>query len=115
MASKQVQLYSEKKYRMEELRERLKERMKESLGAELADAVSYELGETSVLLMTFECWFLRTGSYASLSILLTEYQGCQGAYVISSGGKELLFSLGAEARFADEAKAILEELGFCGK
>lgn len=112
MASKGIQLYAEKKYELEELREEIKAKMKKGLGAELADQVSYQLGETKVLLMTFECWFLRTGSYAGLSVLLSEYQGFQGAYAVSSGGKEIMFSLGAETRFADEAKAILEELGF---
>ena len=115
MASKGIQLYTEKRCQLEELSEQIKARMKKGLDAKSVDEVSYELGGTKVLLMTFECWFLRTGSYASLSILLTEYQGCQGAYLLSSGGKELLFSLGAEFRFAEEAKAALEELGFSGK
>lgn len=115
MASKGVQLYAKKKYELEVLCEAIQSKMKKGLGAELANQVSYQLGETKVLLMTYECWFLRTGSYASLSVLLTEYQGFQGAYAVSSGGKEIMFSLGAETRFADEAKAVLEELGFEGR
>ena len=115
MAIKGIHLYAEKKHELEELCEKIQSRMKKELGAELADQVSYRLGETKVLLMTLECWFLRTGSYASLSVLLTEFQGVQGAYIISSGGKEILFSLGAETRFADGAKHALEELGFVGK
>lgn len=115
MASKGIQLYAEKKYQLEELSELIKPGMKKGLGAQFVDQVEYELGETKVILMTFECWFFRTSSYASLSILLTEYGGCQGAYTVSSGGKEIFFSLGAEDRFVREAETVLKDLGFSGK
>lgn len=115
MASKGIQLYAEKKYELEELTELIKPGMRKGLSAEFVDQVSYELGETKVVLMTFECWFLRTSSYASLSILLTEYGNCQGAYIVSSGGKEVLFSFGAEDRFVREGETVLKDLGFSGK
>ena len=59
---------------------------------EFKDEIIRELGDTKTLLLIFENWFLRTGSYASLVIMLSEYQGYQSADIIATGGKEAFFS-----------------------
>lgn len=67
-----------------------------------------------VLLLVFEKFYFRNGSYANLTVLLTETRVYQTADIIGSGGGEGLFniSLGANAEFAEKAKYILAEYGF---
>ena len=48
-------------------------------------------------------------------ILLSEFQGYQSADIISAGGKELLFSWGAENNFATWGEEVLRYLGFMTK
>jgi hypothetical protein len=78
---------------------------------EFKDEIIRELGDTKTLLLIFENWFLRTGSYASLVIMLSEYQGYQSADIIATGGKEAFFSFGAEGDFAKFGENVL---GFPG-
>ena len=82
---------------------------------EFKDEIIRELGDTKTLLLIFENWFLRTGSYASLVIMLSEYQGYQSADIIATGGKEAFFSFGAEGDFAKFGEDALKNLGFQGK
>ena len=111
MASKMITMYAEKKYELSEIREE----MKRNLEAEFGGEAEHELGETKTLLLIWERWYIRTGSYASVSVLLTEFRGYQCADIISSGGKDDFFSWGAEENFAKCAEDVLRELGFSGK
>ena len=115
MASKKITMYSEKQHEFSYLKEQICSNLKTTLDADLVEETKYELGETRVMMLLFENWYLRTGSFAGLSILITEYHGCQSADIISIGGKELLFSLGAEADFAAHGEEILKKLGFLNK
>lgn len=82
---------------------------------EFKDEIIRELGDTKTLLLIFENLFLRTGSYASLVIMLSEYQGYQSADIIATGGKKAFFSFGAESDFAKFGEDALKNLGFQGK
>ena len=82
---------------------------------EFKDEIIRELGDTKTLLLIFENLFLRTGSYASLVIMLSEYQGYQSADIIATGGKKVFFSFGAESDFAKFGEDALKNLGFQGK
>ena len=98
MASRKIEMYAEKQYELEEIKNRIKEEFDKHKfsDVEFKNEILRELGETKTLLLIFENWFLRTGSYASLVIMLSEYQGYQSADIVATGGKETFFSFGAE-------------------
>lgn len=111
MASKKISMLSEKQYELEDLK-KLIIRKCQDRGIDFEGEVLRELGETKTLLLIFERYYYRNGSYASLSILLSEFRGCQSADIISSGGKETLTSWGAEENFAKTGETVLGFLGF---
>ena len=113
MASKKVEMYAKKRYELDEIKEEFDKRKFSDV--EFKDEIIRELGDTKTLLLIFENWFLRTGSYASLVIMLSEYQGYQSADIIATGGKEAFFSFGAEGDFAKLGEDALKNLGFQGK
>ena len=117
MASKKIEMYSEKKYELEELKNRIKGELDKCMLAdvEFKAETFRELGETKTLLLVYEKWYMRTGSYASLIIMLSEYQGYQSADIIATGGKEVYFSFGAEGDFVKGGEEALRNLGFQGK
>ena len=118
MASKKVEMYAKKRYELDEIKNKIKEEFdkRKFSDVEFKDEIIRELGDTKTLLLIFENWFLRTGSYASLVIMLSEYQGYQSADIIATGGKEAFFSFGAEGDFAkfgeDALKKKLDKFKF---
>lgn len=116
MASRTITMYAEKQFELEEMKDAMKaEFYKLKLDVEFAGEVYRELGETKTLLLIFERYYLRTESYASLMILFSEFKGYQSADIIPAGGKELLFSWGAEENFAKWGEEVLRNLGFLTK
>ena len=117
MASKKVEMYAKKRYELDEIKNKIKEEFdkRKFSDVEFKDEIIRELGDTKTLLLIFENWFLRTGSYASLVIMLSEYQGYQSADIIATGGKEAFFSVGAEGDFAKFGEDALKNLGFQGE
>ena len=117
MASKRIEMYTQKQYELEEMKDRLQMAFGKHklLDMELKAEIFRELGETKTLLLVYENWFFRTGSYASLLILLSEFRGYQSADVMATGGKENFCSWGAEADFVEVGEKALENLGFRGK
>lgn len=116
MASRKITMYAEKKLELEDIKEGIKKEFyKNKFDAEFVGEVVRELGETKTMLLIFERYYLRTESYTSLNVLLSEFQGYQSADIISSGGKELFFSLGAEENFAKWGEEALRNLGFLVK
>ncbi len=113
MTTKAITLQAKKQYELGTFYKRLlQEFEKQNLSVEFVDMAYHELGEAKTLLLVFERLYLRTASYASLTILLTEFHGMQTADIISSGGKEIMFSLGAERNFAKHGETALKSLGF---
>ena len=116
MASRKITMYAEKQYELSEIKDRMKKEFyDQKLDVDFVGEVSHELGETKTLLLIFERWYIRTGSYASLTVLLSEFQGYQSADIISSGGKDDFFSWGAEDNFAKWGEEALRNLGFLVK
>lgn len=117
MASKRIEMYSKKQYELNEIKNRIKEEFDKLKFAnvEFQDEILRELGNTKTLLLIYENWFLRTGSYASLVIMLSEHQGYQSADIIATGGKETCFSFGTERDFAKFGEDALMNLGFQSK
>ena len=114
MASRKISMFSEKKFELEELQEKIKEEFSKLFlsDIEFKEAILRELGDTKTLLLIFEKWYLRTSSYASLVIMVSDYKGYQCADVISTGGKENFISLGAEENFLKCGEDVLLKLGF---
>lgn len=111
MASKKITMYMEKNLELSQISEKLAKKMK-SIDAEYFVDSEDCFDETKILHFLGERWYVRTGSYTGLSVLLIEYRGYQKAEIVSLGGKECFFSLGAENNFADHAADALQELGF---
>ena len=113
MASQKIVMYSEKKYEIEELKDLIKNEIIELCSdIEFKQDVFHMMGEGKVLMMIFEKWYIRNSSYASLVILISEYNNVHCADIISTGGKEVLFSLGAEDHFVNMGVEVLQNLGF---
>ena len=113
MLSNKTTMYSEKKYEIEELKGLIKTHiLKIDDDIKCKEDVYHVLGDGKTLLMIFEKWYMRTGSYTSLVILLSEYHDVQCADVVATGGKEGFFSLGSESDFENIGIEVLQDLGF---
>lgn len=82
--------------------------------AELIGIKSRGSADHQAILLSCEKYFFRNGSYASLNIMFTEFDGVQTADIVGSGGGEGLFniSLFANSDFAGSAEKILKSYGF---
>lgn len=83
-------------------------------GAELIFQDLQKGPDTEVLLLVFEKYYLRTGSYTALTVQCTSSGNIQRAAVVGTGGGSGLFNLsfGSNESFAQTAKKILEACGF---
>ncbi len=70
--------------------------------------------DTEILLLVFEKYFFRIGSYAALTIQCISRGNEQTAAVVGTGGGAGIWnvSYGANNAFAQNAKSILEKAGF---
>ena len=82
--------------------------------AELIGIYSHGIPGNQAVLLSCEKYFFRNGSYASLNVMLTEFDGVQTADIVGSGGGEGLFniSLFANSDFAGGAEKVLQGYGF---
>ena len=90
------------------------ELLKNSVNAELISEVVRTAGSAEIILLNFERFYFRNGSYAGLTVMLTESEESQTADIAGFGGGEgrLNISWGANFEFADKAAEILERCGF---
>ncbi|MGM9630535.1 DUF6054 family protein [Butyricicoccus sp.] len=95
--------------------EALANALKKEIDAELIAESWRSLNGVRVVLLSFERYFFRNGSYASLTVLLTESEDMQTADIIGSGGGEGLFNIswGANSDFAEMAAELLRKYDFC--
>ena len=82
--------------------------------AELIGIRSRGNGDDQAILLSCEKYFFRNGNYASLNVMLTEFDGVQRADIVGSGGGNGLanFSWWANDELAEDAQHILEGMGF---
>lgn len=87
---------------------------KELWRAEMVGKNSRGSGSGEAMMLNFEKLYFRNGSYATLSVLLTDFGGLQTADIVGRGGGEGLFNIswGANSEFADDAADILRGMGF---
>lgn len=88
--------------------------LKNEIIAELVAESIRIVDNASVVLLSFEKYYMRNSSYASLTVMLTESNGQQTADIIGSGGGGGIFNIswGANSDFADTAERILLRYGF---
>ena len=72
------------------------------------------MNEVKIILLTFEKYFWRNGSYAGLTILITESNMHQTADLVGFAGGEGVFnfSWGANKDFTNKCVEILKKEGF---
>lgn len=81
--------------------------------AELVEKIIRDVGDSAAILFCFERFYFRTGSYASVTILLTESQGVFADIIACGGGKGMVnTSLGANRDLAVLAMNVLLKYGF---
>ncbi len=75
------------------------------------------IGTTTIILVVFEKYYMRVGSYVSLTVLMLEDNSKQRIELTGSGGGNGIFGIdwGANQDFADSAKNILVKKGFTEK
>lgn len=88
--------------------------LKYNMSEEYCDGIWHELGDSGAILMAFEKYFFRAGSYTALTVLLMESSDALCADVIGFGGGNGIFnvSYGSNKSYAREAAEILSRLGF---
>ena len=88
--------------------------LKREIDGELVYDSPRRLDSAVAWLLSFERFYFRNGSYATLTIMLTERGNHKTADIIGSGGGEGLFniSMGANASFASMAVDLLQQCGF---
>ena len=82
--------------------------------AELIGIYSRGTPGNQAVLLSCEKYFFRNGSYASLNVMLTEFDGVQTADIVGSGGGEGIFNISffANSDFAGGAEKVLQGYGF---
>ncbi|MBO5666211.1 MAG: hypothetical protein J6S45_02060 [Firmicutes bacterium] len=104
-----------KKMKTEELQDVVKTIRKAlMLEAEVLGEHWREYDDVKACLLTFEKYYFRNGSYASLSMMFVESNGIQTVDCIGSGGGNGLLNLswGANRNFARLGYEELQKLGF---
>lgn len=109
MAGTSIQMIAEKKISLQEINRKIRN----ISGGEQVSNFTQRINDVEIMTLVYEKYYLRTGSFTSVTIVLTEYGEEQTACVVSSGGGEGLvnFSMGANRNFA---KACVQELKACG-
>lgn len=83
-------------------------------GAEQISKTEQTINDVIIWILAYEKYYFRTGSYTSMTVVLTEYEQERTACVVSSGGGTSIVnqSLGANRKFAKECVEVLESCGF---
>ena len=82
--------------------------------AEQVSKTEQTVNGVTIWTLAYEKYFFRTGSFASVTVVLTEHEDEQTACIVSSGGGTGMVnhSFGANRRFAKECVEKLEGCGF---
>lgn len=90
------------------------EALKNELNAELICERVRNLDGIKVALLTFEKYYLRNASYASLTVMITKSENFMTADIVGSGGGEGLFNIswGVNSEFAEAAVKVLKQYRF---
>lgn len=83
-------------------------------GAEQISKSEYTINGVTIWILAYEKYYFRTGSYASVTVMLTEYEQEQAACIVASGGGGGIInhSYGANRNLAKACVQTLEACGF---
>lgn len=111
MAGATVRMNAEKQNSLQEIYTKIRS----IEGAEQISKSSQAINDVSIWTLVYEKYYLRTGSYTSATIVLTEHEQQQTACIVSSGGGSGMtnLSFGSNHKFAAECVRTLESCGFC--
>ena len=114
MNSKKITMVSEKRYELEEIKNRI---VKESdRCSSLCIGIRHEIkrnyDDVKTLTLVFDRHSMRINGYVTLVISLSEYKGIQYADLVAAGGKELIFDPKVEEEFLRWASNYLLKIDF---
>ena len=110
MAGATIRMTSKKQHSLQEIHKKIHH----IDGAEQISKTELIINDVVIWTLAYEKYYFRTGSYTSISIVLTEHEQEQTACVVSAGGGAGIAnqSLGANRKFAKECVKVLESCGF---
>ena len=110
MAGATIHMTANKQNTLEEIHKKIRQ----IDGAEQISKTAQTINDVTIWTLVFEKYYIRVGSYTSVTVVLTEHQQKQTACIVSSGGGEGLvnYSYGANRNFAKSCVKILEACGF---
>lgn len=110
MAGATIRMTAKKQHTLQEIHKKL-HIMK---GAEQISKSAQTIHDVTIWTLVYEKYYFRTNSYASVTVVLTEYAQDQAACIIASGGGSGMVnsSYGANRNFAKSCVAALESCGF---
>lgn len=111
MAGANIQMHAKKEVSFEDINRKIRN----ISGAELVSNSTQIINDVKIMTLVYEKYYMRTGSFTSVTIVLTEFEEDQTASVVASGGGGGVFnlSLGSNRNFAKACVQELEKCGFC--
>ena len=110
MAGATVRMQAKKQKTLQEIHEKIHYIVDAEQISKSVDTVN----DVTIWTLAYEKYYLRTGSYTSLTVVLTEYGEEQRACIVASGGGAGMVnhSFGANRSFAKACAKVLEDCGF---
>ena len=110
MAGTVIRMSSKKRHSLQAIHEKIHY----ITGVEQISKTVQTFSEAEIWLLVYEKYFVRTGGYNSLTVLLSEQGDTQTAEIIATGGGGGIVnqSFGANRKLAKECMQALEEMGF---
>ncbi len=110
MAATTLQMTANKQFTLQEIHQAIHY----IEGAEMVSQVLQTIHDVTILSLVYEKFYFRTSSYASISVVLTEYGNEQTACIAASGGGTGISNItwGANGSFAKSCVQALKSCGF---
>lgn len=110
MAGVTIQMQADKQYPLDKIHRKLHV----IKGAEQVSKTVQTIQDVTLWVLVYQKYYFRISSYASVSIVLTEYGQTQTACVVASGSGAGIAnrSYGADRNFAKDCVSALEFCGF---
>ncbi|MBR5806272.1 MAG: hypothetical protein IKY30_05830 [Oscillospiraceae bacterium] len=104
-----VYMSAQKQKSLQEIYENLR-----TIQADPVSKTEQTVNGVQIWALVYEMFYFRTKSYASLTVVLTEYEDRQTACIVGSGGGGGVFnvSYGANRDFVAKCENALKECGF---
>ena len=110
MAGTTIYMTSQKQKSLQEIHEKI-HYIKD---AQQVSKLAQTINDVTIWTLVYEKYFMRNGSYASVTVVLTDFGQEQTASIIAAGGGNGIVNLsfGANRNFAKSVVKVLEDCGF---